>query len=661
VGGTLVAVTEAGHILAFGTEPFELLREKLNLHEAWCLGAPTDRHVLVGFSDGLIARMFVPSLDVEPVTRVPGRPLWIGPLPLSGELAVAYAQPTDSKPRYRYYERLAKHTVRFLPSGLEVRVKEPATYFIDDQDRLWLGSNRGEWGGGVQVVEPGSDQARDVVMPDRYDAKNVRGFLEVGREVWAFGGLSHLLSTDAFITRVSPARPARILHHAHRVWVRGRPKPPRSPDTPISHIAKLGNQLLVFAVDHVFETDAKLERWKRRSKLDLHYLPGSPAVGVHPVIPSIHVLGFKLFAATRRSGFIEIGGNSVVPHTLPRELPVAAHSVFAASDEIVVAGSGEEWVVLGPEGDWTLARDRLLPPLSTDDGEKPTWCDMRFFPRADGGLRIVAKSGEIDGGFGCMDTHAEGTLIDGVRRDGRFTERARVSSTLAPDHMFELSDGRIAATDREYALWTFDAGKLSKIAENWVWHIGDNLGSYGDGWIARTHGGLALVRTPPSPKQLFTPLALTLDGIQPELLQAVRTSTTSLLATSERGLLAYDIPTGVATLLEPKGLSGRPTWIGVDARGRIWLAGDGAFLFVPPDRVEPVANVLPLLGHVTVESVALNGSRLILALGPRGLLVLDTDEIAKLLLRPAPQSGSQAHQLRQVVPHRLARATADAE
>ena len=356
---------------------------------------------------------------------------------------------------------------------------------------------------------------------------------------------------------------------------------------------------------------------------------------------------------------------------LPRELPVAAHGVFAASDEIIVAGAGEDWVVLDPKGDWVLARDRLLPPVppaegprktgSTDDGEKPTWCEMRFSPRADGGLRIVAKSGESDG-FSCMHTRAEGTLIDGVRRNGRFTERARVSSTFALDDLFELSDGRVVATDREYALWTLEAGNFSKIAENWIWRIWKNLGPYGDGWIAQTEGGgLALVRNPPSRKRLFTPLALTIDGTYPEILEAVRTSTTSLLATSERGLFAYDIPTGIATLLEPKGLFGRPTWIGLDARGRIWLAGASVFLFVSPDRVEPVASILPFLGHVTVESVALNGSRLILALGQRGLLVLDTDQVAKLLLRPAPQSGSQAHQLRQVILHRFAGSAADAQ
>ena len=233
VGGSLVAVTEAGHTLAFSIEPFELLREKLNLHEATCLGVPTDRQVLIGFRDGLIGRMFVPSLDVEPITRVPGRPVWIGQLPLSRELVVVYAH--DRLPRY--YERLTDYTVRRLPSGLDVRVKNATTYLVDDQDRLWLG------GGSVQVVEPGSDRAKDVALPDRYNVENVHGFLQVGREVWAFGGLSHLrrpLSSPACRWQDPP----KILHHADPVGFGGRPKPPRSPHTPISHIAKMGNRLI---------------------------------------------------------------------------------------------------------------------------------------------------------------------------------------------------------------------------------------------------------------------------------------------------------------------------------------------------------------------------------------------------------------------------------
>ncbi len=385
VGGTLVAITEAGHILVFSIEPFELLREKLNLSEARCLGVPTDRDVLIGFDDGVIGRMSVPSLDIQPIARVPGRPVWIGQLGRSQELLVAYAQPVD--PRSRYFERLADYTVRHLPSGRDVRVKDATAYFLDDRDRLWLGADHGEWGGGVQVVEPGSDRAKDVKLPHHYDARNVRGFVQVGRDVWAYGGLTHL-STSAFIARVSTVGPAAILHRASHIWFGRREKPPGSPNTPISHIAKMGNRLLVVASSDVFETDSKLERWKRVSQFDLRYLPGRPdAVGGYPAIRSVHVLGNRLYAATRRNGYVEMGPNGVVPHALPRELPVAPGAVFAATDEIVIAGMGEDWVVREPNGDWVLARARLLPPvppdeappdaIPSDDEAIRSWCAVR--------------------------------------------------------------------------------------------------------------------------------------------------------------------------------------------------------------------------------------------------------------------------------------------
>ncbi len=232
-----------------------------------------------------------------------------------------------------------------------------------------------------------------------------------------------------------------------------------------------------------------------------------------------------------------------------------------------------------------------------------------------------------DGGFGC--THRKGTLIDGVRRNGRFSEQTRISPSFALSELFELADGRIAMIDAEYALWALEAGGFRKIAENWIWHVGDSLGAYGSGWITQTHGGLAFVRNTPSGTPLFTQLAVAIEGIQPGVSHAVRTSTTTLLATGDRGLLSYDIPSGIVSLLRPKGLSGQATWIGRDERGRLWLTGDGLYLFVSPHRVLPVERIMPFLGAITVHSVALNGNRLILALGPRGLLVLDTDEIAK--------------------------------
>ena len=140
-------------MLRFDLRTLRLTGERLSRRRAIVLGAPTATDVLVGFTNGRIARLDASTLAATPVASVAGYPVWIGTCPSTPGAVLVYADVVAapypmSGPRW-----LEHYRVRLLATNEEVKIDTGTTFLCDTKGRLWIGEDRGEWGGALQAVD----------------------------------------------------------------------------------------------------------------------------------------------------------------------------------------------------------------------------------------------------------------------------------------------------------------------------------------------------------------------------------------------------------------------------------------------------------------------------------------------------------------------------
>jgi hypothetical protein len=336
VGSSLVALTEAGHLLRFDRQTFALTGQLLSAHAASALCAWRDAAVAVGFTGGSVSALDPTSLKLTPIDQVPGRPIWLGVAP-GDQLVVVYVlhEPTEDGGS----QRRPEHHLRIVGSNQDIKLPLATTFFIDSASRLWLGSDHGEWGGDVQVVNLKTRKIVDV--PDGH--QNVYGFAEVKPgEVWAHGGLIHMGAVDSYVTRLTPKPSRQPLFEASNMLLFANPTNTRwlaeaHPHSPIVHIVQAApDRLLLLGYGEIFESDAKLKTFQLVAKTALHVSPGRPdAVGSYPAVRATHADASGLLLATAREGYVSVANGVVVPHTLPGQMSCSPRSVYAGADALI--------------------------------------------------------------------------------------------------------------------------------------------------------------------------------------------------------------------------------------------------------------------------------------------------------------------------------------
>lgn len=76
----------------------------------------------------------------------------------------------------------------------------PSTYFVDQQDLLWLGFNYGEWGGDVIVFDTAKEEYLTLTMNEvNIELLPVVSFFEVKESVYFTSGLEHLINSGSIV------------------------------------------------------------------------------------------------------------------------------------------------------------------------------------------------------------------------------------------------------------------------------------------------------------------------------------------------------------------------------------------------------------------------------------------------------------------------------
>jgi hypothetical protein len=596
VRDALIALTSSGALMRFELPAIRQVRERIGVEEVTCIGRGEGATIVAGLADGRLCRVDPDTLELTLVTKLPSAPAW----------ADWMAATQDKPARQIVVTRETRHAEKNGQRWLEYRSvvhdiasrknypieRKISAFLLDRTGRLWLGADRGEWGGWigrVDLVKGIVDELKPVrnrapAKPDFW--QGVYGFIELrDGQVFAFGGTSHMGLNQCFVTRVDQGEPVPIffggsnLKQDVAIGTIG-------PRLPITHIVEEKEGLLVLSYSDVFRADFKLKRWKKLATLEIDYRWGRPdAVGAYPSVCAVHPpleSGGPYVFGTVADGYVTLEGAKTISKAIPGQLGTSDANLIKNTSEgsfVFEDDDGLPCWRLGAKG-WEVAT--LAPPLESDPEDEDnaafekhslSWYETKVLVGPAGTIHTVSSTGE-----------SPGTRTTARRKGGKSERIGRETSSLYPSSSFLTADG---------TLWNAFEGELRRF-ENGQWNIVARLAQQADG-----PGDLAPVSAIGPPWMLLdnyrhnlwklkhgtkgeNPRLSRVDvkdaGIAVEIHDTLPWSDNSLLLATRAGLRLYDLKTGKLT---PSALPEPPqpaTRLARDGFGRLWLGGNGLWL-----------------------------------------------------------------------------------
>jgi hypothetical protein len=647
-GDSIVALTDAGALLRFDRATLKLTKEWSGEVAVSCLGRGEGGAVLAGFADGRIARVDPASLATTELARSTGELAWVG----------ATTGGAAEKPRIIAVVLKPRLAVHDLGAGktydLGGRLGRPGAFLLDRQNRLWLGADNGEWAGWCVHVDLATGQVQDVPGLKFYKNSGptwlgVYGFAELhDGQVWAYGGIMHMGSTEGFIGRVDRGKAEELYRRDNaplmrrmleRVGVevpraKGAPEPPFATDRPylpITHIIEEpgSGTLVVLAFSEMYRTDARLAGWRKVDELEIGYRAGRPdAVGMYPSVRSVEPIaepgrppGF-LFA-TRLDGLLRLVDGKITRSTPLGQLDVETTARIVPSSEGVLLfpdsddGEGEDAVWRYRDGGWagvSFAPPYKAHPAADDEKGAPPdmdWSSTTTLVGRDGSIHTVNAAYAND----------EGTHTTARWRDGKAEVLGSEVSTLVVEASFVTPDG---------ALWNAENSILRRFTGGrWVdvgatrdprgvrradWNGLDlrltAVNDAGPPWILHDRRGQWLLRLAYGPG--FTDPRLTVVSLtEPGLEGRVKvegaiagTQKGELLLATDRGLRTFAIDGGKLSVAGVDSGGRSVSRLARDGRGRLWLGGEGLMVLEADGKTLHALDAVPKVGRSKIEALA---------------------------------------------------------
>ncbi len=636
VGNSLIALTSSGALLRFELPKVRLAREHVQATEVQCLGRGKGAEILAGLADGRICLVNPETLELTEVSKLPAPPVWIGWIQAAGNRPAGLLLVVNGETKSTVHDLAAAKTftVDFLPTA----------FLLDSTATLWLGADNGEWGGRVTRVDlrKGTITALDPppsLLPKRRAYWNgIYGFIELReRQVWAFGGTSHMGFNSRNITRLDEDKPRVLLQLETHAVLEEKPDAP-PPALPISHIVEEADSLLIFSYDDVFRVDKALKSWKKAATLTLEYRWGRPdAMGSYPSVRTIHPPlrdGEPYILATRGDGFVLLAGDKATSHSLPGQLSAesiirvqntAQGTLFFEEDDRDEGESFPPWT-LGSAG-WKLAS---LEPKAEVAPPKKGVEDTEEDPPAEVETRVLVdpSSGEIYTVTG--NGKPSGTVTTSRHPIGKTVVLGRETTSIQPASCFIAAGTLWCAAYSE--LKRFENGRwktVSPLPDAKGRHQMSPINTTGPPWLLLDHAYHTLWRfehgaQAENPQLTRLPLK---DGTK--LLQtsaAIPWLNGAVLLATDQGLKLYNPTTGTIAKPDFPEPPQQPQVLARDALGRIWLGGEnGLWLLDTAAKSLESLEAVPPIGRDRVYSLAPDPHHedgIVVALGASGVAFL---------------------------------------
>jgi|GEM_PF-2400644 len=600
LGEGLIIATRSGVLQRFDSLATGLARERVDVRGLACLARGEADSVFAGFDDGRVCRLDPQTLELTEVAKLPSEVVWVGWSKVEragkpGGLLAATSRYETIKIDGEDQERRVS-AIHDLASGKSFPLEyRPSAFLVDRAGRLWVGSDRGEWGGWVVRVDLPEGKVETLPPPPSSDPDRepfwdaVLGFVELADgQIWAFGGTSHMGRASGAITRVDRAEPRIVyaIESPKGIWDEAEPDPNR-PVMPLTHVLEERGGLLIFSYSDVFRVDKALKSWRRVATLDLDYEWGRPdAVGAYPaisaVLPPTHE-GEPYAIATSLNGVLLLDGAKTTSLAAPGQFGATGVTAIRQTSEGLLFlcddGRAVAWR-LGEKGWETL---HLAPPYEIDpngeaaplEKDEEAWDETQVLVAPDGAILTISGT----------DVNA-GTRTTARRVDGKSELLGRQTSTLEPGSCFITPDGNLwAATDY---LRRFENGRWSTVARVLDSYVPRPLPVSTDGppWLLL---GRARERLWQFELGGLWRLDHDARGENPKLSEvsfkghAVRMATPwpggALLATND-GFHTYQIATGRLEKLKVDGLAENVTAMARDGLGRLWVGREDGLRLV---------------------------------------------------------------------------------
>ena len=659
VGRDLVALTESGNLVQFDAETLSMTAHQVVPGRGIAVANGEAGDLLVGTEDGQIYELTSEKPALTPVTRATGRVVWLSAGKAIGKthsiVAVIDARP-DVMPwpgeLFRAYEKRSALIERRATNPLKVLIfaggtskyipfkqgsfAAPNAFLLDDADRLWMGSDKGEWGGQCSYMDLRTGNVRT------FDTSSgVLGFVKVrdGR-VLAYGGMSHLGMESGFVADVSKktvvylreftnlpktkAGEATRIADAKNVQDKEAAGAPRGPVDLIIE-DNVNDGFLVLSAHEVYRCDRDFAKWRKIADFGGRWSAGrNYSVGNTPTIRRVLATGAHhsdLIAVSARDGLARISNGEVQHVQVPGQIessiievwPTSLGTVFLNDDDSHTGWRlhDNEWQRLrffpDERPSETYAAWSFAEPILYDHGivayfgTNVTPGERGFLKLGDQLKAAVLQTWTDESSFygsSILGT-SDGTMLDvsedGLRRwNGNKWESAGTCSDSDKDrHRLLKARNYIPLVERGAKAVFLDA------------ELGNLLS------LTKTEKGYDLrpltTGKGPAPAGIFDAIA-DRDGY--------------LLAATASGLVRFNPESGARQSIPGPNTTEEFKTITRDSAGRIWTAGD--LLYVSLDEAQHWSVVsMPMLSRTYIKRVReVSPGNLVIALHDRGVVFL---------------------------------------
>ena len=659
-GDSLIALTDSGNLLRFDGANLKMTGQLVGRGYATSIGPGRGGEVLVGFADGQVATLDPVSLRLQRFAKVKGIVVWLsdytqspvpaavaavddasGPSPWPGESIAAFGKRQD-----HWSKQQRPLSVAVLSSGAAKLFAvatgkdhfPPNAFLLDDSGRLWMGTDKGEFGGDCSYMDLRTGKVSVVTA----ECAGVLGFLRVidGRRL-VYGGTSHLGMRSGYIAHVESGRWERLVEFESNDWSEEKGSrdasaatPPNMPQGPVDLIGEdaAGKGFWVVSEHDLYHASTGFSKWSKVCGIGGRWIGGRRAsMGntptVNAMLPSLTNAADLLFALGR-DGLAKVSGGQVSLVRLPGQLESDETQGIAdiwptSLGTLFVSAGWSDHYAWRLEGDlWR--RLSFFPDRDCSDASS-SW--HTAVPLADLGDGVLAF---------CGDSHSNGERVltkltvrgvselrrldpdPGCDDDGFFTAAGRMVRCAAGSELNVLEEGRYR-----------QAGVADGLLDGYPDPHGRPSVALGKaGPVEFFHyvpqGQLLRLGAGPDGKLRVEPVAY--PGAKPgPIFDASVESPQRFLLAAVRGLFRLHAEDGrLEAIASPEPTDGVQS-LCPDTQGRLWAAGDQLHLSSDGGQHWELVD-LPMLSPSRVKRIRpdpQNPRGMILSLFDRGVVFLE--------------------------------------
>lgn len=649
-GDSLFALTESGELLCFDAESLALRDQRVVPGRATAIALRDSNRILIGTRQGTIFEAEAASLDFRRVAAVPGRILWLGSGPgmivaVADRLSYEVSWPGEELRAlearvgirdHSYFVALFQgRTERFfdLPSGKAAF--EPYSVLLESATRLWLGDDRGEFGGICSWMD-----LRTGKLGRLRGKPNVLGFLQTqdGR-VLAYGGTSHFRYHDGYIARVDGQK---LEYKYISEFKDGRSQEPAGAEAPqLSAMENMpqgpidlvrenpsGEGFLVVSAHTLYKAGRDFGRWEKIAYLGGRWRGGRRySVGDTPTVKTA-ILDRQTSGwifAMGRDGFVRVSDGTVRPHKMPAQIEASESSllldIWPTSVGVLLLEAPNPYFGWRLKGDgW----DRLSfwpdrPP--TEPGHH--W--MSAVPYGDDGRGILAQIGD--------NTSSGERVLVRLSTQGILELKVWTEDAFYHD-AFQTVDGTIfLISNQELLIWDGESWRKAgeeRCPEGYQTPYGRRYVScakVGSAEFFHDVGLGVLLRLDVVSDSTYRlePVVFPEETAPGPMFDAVPDGSDHVLIAAVRGLFRWAPADGRFQRLVDPEPTARILTLCRDSQGRLWAAGDRLHLSCDSGQHWETVD-LPMLCRSQTKRIRPNPERqdgIVLLLDDQGVVYLD--------------------------------------